>query len=150
TPAAIFVVVLSSGPYMATVPMGYCGCCRPAPTPRSSSPPLPQQQCLYFLPLPQGQGALRESFLRDISLLLAARSTAVSRCFTAQSGTALPWKEKTPSIMEPGADRGRVRRAGAPAGAGEPGADRGRVHRAWAFAGAGEPALGQTRATTMP
>src|SRR5262249_35575716 len=29
TPAAIFVVVLSSGPYVATVPMGYCGCCRP-------------------------------------------------------------------------------------------------------------------------
>src|SRR5262249_23911296 len=25
TPAAIFVVVLSSGPYVATVPMGYCG-----------------------------------------------------------------------------------------------------------------------------
>src|SRR5262249_53075003 len=41
TPAAIFVVVLSSGPYMATVPMGYCGCCRPDPRPRSSSPPFP-------------------------------------------------------------------------------------------------------------
>src|SRR5262249_52489705 len=26
TPAAIFVVVLSSGPYRATVPRGYCGC----------------------------------------------------------------------------------------------------------------------------
>jgi hypothetical protein len=26
TPAAIFVVVLSSGPYRATVPMRYCGC----------------------------------------------------------------------------------------------------------------------------
>src|SRR6516225_424540 len=25
TPAAIFVVVLSSGPYIATVPTGYCG-----------------------------------------------------------------------------------------------------------------------------
>jgi hypothetical protein len=27
------------------------------------SKPLSQQQALYFLPLPQGQGALRESFL---------------------------------------------------------------------------------------
>src|SRR5262245_20912516 len=41
TPAAIFVVVLSSGPYMASVPMAYCGCGRPAPRPRSSSTPLP-------------------------------------------------------------------------------------------------------------
>src|SRR5262249_42042863 len=31
TPAPIFVVVLSSGPYVASVPMGYCGCWRPAP-----------------------------------------------------------------------------------------------------------------------
>src|SRR6516225_8002618 len=29
----------------------------------SQSKSLPQQQCLYFLPLPQGQGELRESFL---------------------------------------------------------------------------------------
>src|SRR5262249_22234793 len=41
TPAAIFVVVLVAGRYMGRVPMGYCGCCRPAPRPRSSSPPLP-------------------------------------------------------------------------------------------------------------
>src|SRR5262249_40568849 len=56
TPAAILVVVVSSGPYMATVPMGYCGGCRAVPRPRSSPTPLPEQQCLYFLPLPQGQG----------------------------------------------------------------------------------------------
>ena len=31
------------------------------------SKPLSQQQCLYFLPLPQGQGALRESFLRGMT-----------------------------------------------------------------------------------
>src|SRR5262245_48243601 len=41
TPAAIFVVVLSSGPYRATVPRGYCGCWRPAPRSRSFSTPVP-------------------------------------------------------------------------------------------------------------
>src|SRR5262245_57219732 len=41
TPAAIFVVGLSSGPYVATVPMGHCGCCRPERRARSSSTPLP-------------------------------------------------------------------------------------------------------------
>src|SRR5262249_49502672 len=64
TPAAILVVVLSSGPYRATVPRGYCSCRRPDSRPRSSSTPLPKQQCLYFLPLPQGQGRLREILLR--------------------------------------------------------------------------------------
>jgi hypothetical protein len=42
----------------------------PDETPRSSSTTLPQQQCLYSLPLPHGQGALRESFLWGIGLVL--------------------------------------------------------------------------------
>src|SRR5262249_19217364 len=41
TAAAIFVVVWSSGPYRATVPRGYGGCCRPERRARSSSTALP-------------------------------------------------------------------------------------------------------------
>src|SRR5271157_830129 len=89
TPAAILVVVLASGPERATVPIGDSGrflCLPRRPViagdgrDARAATSFGRQQCLYFFPLPQGQGSLRETRSRSMAHLQPdARPSLVHR-----------------------------------------------------------------------